>query len=61
MRKLRPGVARAYRKKLLWQEINAEWMKAISEIADNFYTDTPFQMAVKENNGRSYYDALSRF
>jgi hypothetical protein len=30
-------------------------------IADNFYTNTPFQRAVKENNGRSYYDALSRF
>jgi hypothetical protein len=61
MRKLRPGVARAYRKILLWKEINAAWSKAMPLIADNFYTNTPFQRAVKENNGRSYYDALSRF
>jgi hypothetical protein len=48
MRKLRPGVARAWRRIQFWQRVNAAFKKALPGIMENFYADSPFQVLLRQ-------------
>ena len=51
MRKLRPGVARAWRRIQFWQRVNAAFKKALPGLVANFYAETPVLRLLRESRG----------
>lgn len=47
MRKLRPGVARAWKKIQFLQRVNAAFAKVLPTLIGNFYAETPVQKALR--------------
>jgi len=52
MRKLRPGVARAWKKIQFYQRVNAAFRKALPVLVSNFYADTPVQGLLRERGAK---------
>jgi hypothetical protein len=48
MRKLRPGVARAWRRVQFYQKVNQAFAKALPSLIGNFYAETPVQRLLRE-------------
>jgi hypothetical protein len=53
MRKLRPGVARVWRRLEFHRKVNAAFAKALQGLMGNFYADSPFQglLRQRKNSG----------
>ena len=53
MRKLRPGVARAWRRLEFHRKVNAAFKKALPGIVANFYAETPVQRLLRERSQKT--------
>ena len=56
MRKLRPGVARAWRRIVFWQKVNAAFAKTLPKLVENFYAETPVQREMKKERMQIFLD-----
>ena len=56
MRKLRLGVARAWRRIQFYAAINKAFKEALPSIIDNFYADTPIQRELKKARMQIFLD-----
>ena len=48
MRKLRPGVARAWRRIQFYQRVNQAFAKALPTLIGSFYAETPVQKVLRK-------------